>query len=212
MIFMKSNINSMYRHHNSFKIFQGDILKNVKLNIEYDDNPVNSNDFTVPYIVIMSQDCDLDNDFKSYQAYSKFSLKNDLKSSNFDDFSSDQKNQLRSMYDKLLPSVLICPAFLASEFREGIHLRGYDNYHMQYINSKNWNTLKHNETPRYHFLRGDADFQFPDLVIDFKWYYTFPTGYMYSIFEDSYAGSLNELYRERMSQRFVNYLSRIGLP
>ena len=89
---------------------------------EFDDNSIDSNNFTIPYIVIMSQDCDLDNDFKSYQAYSKFSLKNDLKSSNFDDFSSDQKNQLRSMYDKLLPSVLICPAFPASEFRYGLHL------------------------------------------------------------------------------------------
>ncbi|WP_292474386.1 hypothetical protein [Methanosphaera sp.] len=50
------------------------------------------------------------------------------------------------------------------------------------------------------------------IVFDFKRYYTVSTSYIYSVFSDYYLISLNELYRENLSSRFANYLSRMGLP
>ena len=35
---------------------------------------------------------------------------------------------------------------------------------------------------------------------------------MYEILKKHYIGSMKELYREDLSQRFAYYLSRIGLP
>ena len=207
---MKSNVKSIYRHHNSLKIYQGDLLRDVNLIVNYDD--YDFDEFKMPYCIIMSQDCDLDNDFKSYETYIKLNSKYNLLDLDIDTCSKEDKNNIISMYDKLLPSILVCPVFLATNLREGIHLNNYNNYRMQKINSKNWNNIKNNETPRYHYLKSDNNFQIPDLVIDFKRYYTLPTHYVYSIFKNSYVGSLNELYRERISQRFANYLSRIGLP
>lgn len=52
----------------------------------------------------------------------------------------------------------------------------------------------------------------PELVIDFKHYYTIPTEEMYEAYKENYLASVEPLYREDLSQRFANYLSRIGLP
>lgn len=207
---MKSKIKNDYRYHDSLKIFQGDILRDVNIIVEYND--VEDNEFKMPYIVILSQDCDLNQDFNSYSKYTKYNDEVDLININFDTFDKKKVEDFRKVYDKLLPSILACPAFPAEKLRNGNHLQNYNNFIMQHISSKDWKKVEKNEVARYHYLKPFPDFQIPKLVVDFKRYYTLPTHYVYSIFEESYVGSLNELYRERLSQRFVNYLSRIGLP
>lgn len=202
----------MYRRHDSFKIFQGDILRDINVVVGYDENHKKFKSFIMPYIVILSQDCDLNQDYNSYQKFVKFSSDFNLLKLDESSCSKDEKDSILSMYDKLLPSILICPAFPAEQLREGTHLKSYNNYILPKINSKKWNTVKNNETPRYHYLKNYQKYQIPELVIDFKRYYTLSTSYLYSVFQKGYVGSLNELYRERVSQRFVNYLSRIGLP
>ena len=207
---MKSKIKNDYRYHDSLKIFQGDILRDVNIIVEYND--VEDNEFKMPYIVILSQDCDLNQDFNSYSKYTKYNDEIDLININFDTFVKKKVYDFSKVYDKLLPSILVCPAFPAEKLRNGNHLQNYNNFIMQHISSKDWKKVENNEVARYHYLKPFPDFQIPKLVVDFKRYYTLPTHYVYSIFEESYVGSLNELYRERLSQRFVNYLSRIGLP
>ena len=209
---MKSNVESMYRKHDSFKIFQGDILRDVNVLVGYDRAHNDFNEFIMPYIIVLSQDCDLEQDYNSYQQFLDFSNKFDLLEFDINSCSKDDKKDITSMYDKLLPSILVCPAFPAKQLREGTHLNKYNNYILPHINSKKWNDVTNNEIPRYHYLDHYPEFQIPKLVIDFKRYYTLPTNYLYSVFKEVYVGSLNELYRERVSQRFVNYLSRIGLP
>lgn len=210
---MKSNIASMYRKHNSLKIFQGDIFRDVNVVVDYNDDYKDFNEFVMPYIIVLSQDCDLEQDFRSYQKYVNFNDEGvNLLELDMDNCSKDDKDIIVSMYDKFLPSILICPAFPAEQLKDGTHLNNYNNYSLPRINSRRWKIIKNNETPRYHFLNNYPEYQIPKLVIDFKRYYTLPTHYLYSVFEESYMASLNELYRERISQRFVNYLSRIGLP
>lgn len=154
----------------------------------------------------------MDLDFKSYNKCLEIRKEWDLDNLNINDCSKKDKENILSMYDKILPSILVCPAFPAKQLREGVHLNNYKNYFMQHINSCTWGKIKINEIPRYHYLNEFSEFQIPDLVLDFKRYYTLPTDYVYNIFEKSYIGSLNELFRENLSSRFSNYLSRIGTP
>lgn len=206
---MKSKIENDYRYHNSLKLFQGDILRDVNIFEHYN---IKDEGFRMPYIVILSQDCDLNQDFNSYNEYAKYNNETDLKNIDLDKLDKKKVNDFRKVYDKLLPSVLVCPAFPAEKLRKGNHLKNYNNFIMQHIPSKDWKKVEKNEVARYHYLKDFPEFQIPKLVVDFKRYHTLPTQYVYSIFERSYVGSLNELYRERLSQRFANYLSRIGLP
>ena len=83
---------------------------------------------------------------------------------------------------------------------------------MQYIDSKRWKIVQNNQNPRYHFLKGEKMYQVPNIVIDFKHYYTIPRDELYKNYKNHYIGSINELFREALSQRFAYYLSRIGLP
>ena len=78
---MKSKIENDYRYHDSLKLFQGDILRDVNIIVEYND--IGDNEFKMPYIVILSQDCDLNQDFNSYNKYVKYNDELDLININF---------------------------------------------------------------------------------------------------------------------------------
>lgn len=133
-----------------------------------------------------------------------------MKSINFDE--SDKK--ISSFYNKMIPSILLSPAYPSDSLREGNHLNFLD-LEMTKIGKKKdtrWKILVQNETPRYHYLLESNDLEVPSLVLDFKRYYTLSRKYLYSIYKDVYYLSLKELYREDLSDRFFNFQSRIGLP
>ena len=114
----------------------------------------------------------------------------------------------------MIPSILLSPAYPAEQLRKGNHLN-FLNLKMTNIGktkSTSWRNVIHNDNPRFHFLNGSNEFDLPDLVIDFKRHYSLSRNYIYSIYEDTYNCSLNELYREDLSNRFCNFISRIGLP
>ena len=53
----------------------------------------------------------------------------------------------------------------------------------------------------------------PELVIDFKHYYSVPRDLFYLRKEESeYMARLNVPFRELVSQRFAYFLSSVGLP
>lgn len=150
-------------------------------------------------MIVLSQDCDLNQDYNA---------RNESKciDGNLD--------KLQSLNNKFLPSVLLCPAYPADQLREGIHLQ-FLNLPMSKISKPGktpWKKICQNETPRYHYLNRYEHFEIPDLVLDFKRYYTVSREYLYDIYNEVYLASLGGLYREDLSQRFANYLSRIGLP
>ena len=194
---MKSNITEYYRKNDTKRILQGDILKDFKIPT-YDDEVKM---ITIPYGVVLSQDCDLNQDYNSQKEYEKLNLeKNDKNNPNLN--------------NKLLPSILICPAYDAEQLRKGEHLQHIDIPMNEISKTRKtpWKNILQNQTPRYHYLNESEEFGISDLVLDFKRYYSVSRDYLYSIYPEHYFISLNELYREDLSDRFFNYQSRIGLP
>lgn len=185
----ESRIKNRYKKFSS-RVRQGDILKNISIVLGFstsDEKKVLPSYFNFNYGIVVSQDCDLLSDYRE--------RKNN---------SPDKKQ------DKYLPTILICPAYLWEDFKEGKH---FENWSMQAFNSSNYKKLqKNDEYKRFHYLPGEVKFFIPELVIDFKHFITIPRDSLYKKRNKIYTVSLNELFREELSQRFTNYLSRIGLP
>lgn len=194
---MKSKIDSVYIKHNGDRIYQGDILRDFKYQdrISIEDNKIKIQERNIPYLIVLTQDCDLEWDFNNHK-------ENEIDQ----DKTKDKLNQ-----DKFLHSILICPAYPAEKVRLGTHLEEL-GLTMEKLNSSRWNLVKTNQNSRYYFLDNNSDLQIPDLVIDFKHYYSIPRDILYKEIKKHYIGSINELFRECLSQRFAFYLSRIGLP
>ena len=180
----KSKIKNQYRKKNNARLYQGDILEKLKFVIGDSEEETELDNIFLSYAVILTQDCDMRSDFICKKS---------------------GKNQ-----DKRLLSLLICPAFLINEFVQGKHL---GDWQMDVFNSKLAKRIKKNdEYKRYHFLSEESNFSIPELVIDFKHFFTLPRDFLYKQRKDKYVASLNEIFREELSQRFSNYLSRIGIP
>ncbi|MCF6267610.1 MAG: hypothetical protein L3J57_13855 [Desulfuromusa sp.] len=186
---IKSSIKSLYRTHKSERVSQGDLFRDLKFfSIGKDGEKY---EVVFQYAIVLSQECDLDHGYKIL----------------------DQKKDGEELkFNQYLHSVLFAPAFPAEILRSGEHLKGLYNIVSDRINSTSYKIVKNNETPRYHYLPAWADLQVPELIVDFKAYYTLPFEYFYQIYRNHYLASINELFRENLSQRFGNYLNRVGTP
>lgn len=67
-----------------------------------------------------------------------------------------------------------------------------------------------NQNPRYHYLKFKEDDK-PELIVDFKHFFTVNRDFLYKQLNKRLY-SLDDLFRENLSLRFCNYVSRIGLP
>ena len=185
---MTSKVDKEYvRREAGQRLAQGDILRDFIYQVaSVSEGKVKSSEFTFPYVVLLSQDCDLEWDFKN-------------------------RTEPKDNQDKYLHYILLCPAYLAEQLKSGIHLNDLE-LTMKIIGRDKWGDVKTNQNQRYHFLKNDKEYQIPDLAVDFKHYFTVPRDLLYQQAEGQYIGSLRELFRESLSQRFAYYLSRIGLP
>jgi hypothetical protein len=174
--------------------WQGDIYKDVTLiqDVTYSESPEgekewNFNEVTYNYSIVLTQECDLEQDYKN-------------------------RAEDKEDHDKYIPMILMAPAYLAESLRYGGHLEDYGQK-MQRINSKEWDKLRTQENKRYHHLKADIDKNIPELTVDFKHFYTIARDYFYNnIMNESYIASLTILFREALSQRLCNFISRIGIP
>lgn len=185
---MKSKIDSRYVYFKGSRPQQGDILRDFEYKqwLLEKDGKGKIEKLTIPYLVILTQDCDLEQDYYNH--------------------SDGEEKQ-----DKFLTSILVCPAYTAESLRSGTHLEELGLVRESY-NSDRWSPIKTNQNSRYHHLFPEPALQIPELVLDFKLYYTIPRDIVYQQFKKTYLGTINELFREEVSLRFTNYLSRIGLP
>jgi len=184
----------IFRRTSLERVTQGDIYRDIEITSALKTIGSDGQDefefeaITYNYAVVLTQECDLEQDHKN-------------------------RKEVGDKHDKFIPSILLAPAYLAERLREGVHLEDLE-LKMEKISSKPWTTLKQNKNARYHFLPKNIDFSVPDLVIDFKHYFTILRDHLYEILKEDeyYIASLADLFREDLSHRFTNYLSRIGLP
>ena len=165
---------------------QGDILKDISFFIGTGED-LHLLEINLKYAIVISQECDLEHDYNTRAMES-------------------QLNQ-----DKFLPNVLVLPAYLSDNFRQGKH-RGEDIKGEEWKSTEKWNVIQRNNNPRFHTIKESQEFQIPNLVLDFKHLYSIDREEIYRKKEKIYLASICELYRELISQRYSNYLGRIGLP
>ena len=174
------------------RLSQGDILRDVE-HIEYvseKDGNIEISKILFPLVIVLTQDCDLAQDYKF--RWSKYNAKTD---------------------DKLLLSVLVAPLYNIEHVYSGEHLIEL-NLKMEEINRKKTDgkRLRNNETPRFHYLEFQSDIPIVPSVIDFKHYFSSNIVYLKKLKATNFVCQLAELYREDVSQRFSSFLARIGLP
>ncbi len=174
------------------RIAQGDVYKDIEY-IEYiseKDGNLEISKIDFPLVIVLTQDCDLMQDY-TYRWSRKPTQNN----------------------DKLLLSVLVAPLYNAEHLFLGEHLSELE-LTMEKIN-KNKSPGKYlisNDRPRYHYLEFPKEVGIVPSVIDFKHYFSVNLNYLKKIKKSNYVCSISELYREDVTTRFSNFLSRIGLP
>jgi hypothetical protein len=137
-----------------------------------------------PFVVCLNQECDLETDFIN-------------------------NNQM--LCDNNLLHIAIAPAFIFEQFLNGTHWGGiFTNNKPQKRTDTTIKKIMDNEIPRYHYLKF-PDRDIPELLIDFKHFFTINRVVMYNQI-DKRLCSLDDLFREKINQRFSYFISRIGLP
>lgn len=106
--------------------------------------------------------------------------------------------------------ILVAPVFKFESYLEGGYLGALrEPSKKQKITDTAIQSIIKNETPRYHYINFGSDFS--ALIVDFLHFFTINRDSLYATKEHR-IGSLEDLYKESISQRFAYYLSRIGLP
>lgn len=183
-----------FRRDKNNRINQGDIFKNITHIETWEESgdELKISRIHYPYIVILSQDCDLE---------------------------VDALVRSQKVDDKALVSVLAAPLYNFDQFLSGEHLqyleikaRGIIKENKKGNLTTEYKRLTNNETPRYHIIEFPPEAKLVKLIVDFKHYFSISSDYLQKVRVSNFEYPLDFLYREKLSQRFANYLSRIGLP
>lgn len=175
----------------SQRIRQGDIISSVEYLFKKEVSEENREErlhyVSLPYVVVITQDCDLEQDFK------------------------ERTEKKGTTNDKHIQSVIICPGYLSASLKTGDHLLDVD-MKMSGKGGQEWKNITSNNHKRYHRLPPSTDGSIPDIILDFKHAYNISRDDIYNLYKKNYISSLKSPYREDVSQRFSNYISRIALP
>jgi hypothetical protein len=174
------------------RISQGDIYKDIEY-IEYaveKSGDIEISKISFPYVVVLTQDCDLKRDFKFRYGRPR------------------PNNQ-----DKFLLSVLVAPLYNIEHFFLGEQLSTL-GINMQKIkrNKSPASRIKSNRDVRYHYLEFPQDIPIVSSVIDFKHYFSVNIEYLKKQNKNNFVCRIPPMHREKLSQRYANFLARIGLP
>jgi hypothetical protein len=167
---------------------QGEILSNLhqfRLDPDSLGDHARGKTRTHPFAVIMSQDCDLDQDFRT---------RSEGKSS-----------------PNLIPNILFCEVATAHELFNVIRQTNRKLWDRIKINKdERYQFLQKIEAACDRLNQG-----LPELALDFKRYFSLPTDEVYRRIEFGEAMRrcvMVSPYLEHLSSRFASYLSRVALP
>ena len=174
------------------RICQGDIFRDVEY-IEYTAEKsgiIEISKILFPHVVVLTQDCDLEQDHLSRWSRTK------------------PHNQ-----DKWLLSVLVAPIYNKEHVLRGEHLDQL-GMKMQQMPDSRWfaDSLRENKVPRFHYLEFPENVPVVPSVIDFKHYFSVNLKYLLRLKRTNFVCCASALFREDISQRFSSFLARIGLP
>jgi hypothetical protein len=180
----------------SERLSQGDIFKDVKFYESYQEYQGNFelNVLEIPYAIILTQDCDLEQN------------KNERKKL----IGLSEEERRKAKLDKYLVSLLCAPLYNAEQLLVGTHLSNI-GVNAEPYNSDNRKRIKQNNNIRYHYLEFTRDIILPPMIIDFKHYFSVNLFMLENSIKNRIY-SVDSLFRESISHRFAHYLSRIGLP
>jgi hypothetical protein len=169
---------------------QGDVLRDIEMieKVYEVDGDIEISKIVFPLALVLTQDCDLEQEDKIWRKEA-------------------------SNHDKQLFSVLLAPVYNAEHVFAGEHLSFLERIVPGIkASSTKGMMLKQNEIPRYHYIEFPTEVQIVPSVLDFKHYFSANSEHIRSVRTTSLVCTLNPLFRENVSARFANYLSRIGLP
>lgn len=175
----------------STRVQQGDVFRDIAYveSITEQAGEIEVSRIMFPYVVVLTQDCDLEHD----NAF---------------------RTKSGTTQDKYLLSVLVAPLYVAEHVFAGEHLKeiGYQMRQIAKSPKTEGRNLMQNETPRYHYLEFPAEIAIPPAIVDFKHYFGVNAEHLNKLRPTNYSCSLAPLFRERLTQRFSDFLARIGLP
>jgi len=177
------------RREQGGRLCQGDVLREVRFleRVRESDGDLTISTIVFPFVVVLSQDCDLEHD-------------------------SGSRDEERPNHDKWLLSALVAPLYNAEHLFEGSHLSELSR-RMQQVQSKTTKRhIRNNEIPRYHYFEFPEDARLAPLIADFKHYFSVPVEMLHKHRRSHYVCSIEPLFREALTARFAGFLSRIGLP
>ncbi|MCJ7511192.1 MAG: hypothetical protein MUP14_09970 [Dehalococcoidia bacterium] len=111
--------------------------------------------------------------------------------------------------DKLLRTILLCPAFPQDHVLAGIYIQDATKW-----SGNEKRTLEQNRHERYHSLPAEGPITEP-LMLDFKLIVAAHPDYLQQWVEEhpqNVVAVLCPPYRDRLTQRFVSYFGRIAEP
>ena len=180
-----------YHQPSGHALRQGDILANVRVfkmrSLEAADAPAGVLQ-TYGYSIVVTQDCDLDQDHCAR-------------------FPAEGTSQSP---DKQLFGVLMCGVYPENTLMAGKHRERAKTF----SRNKEWKPVTQNQDPRYQYL-GFVPAARQVLVADFKDYFLVPCDFLYEEMDQGRVARLSEMkspYKEHVLQRFAWYLMRVGLP
>lgn len=170
------------------RVVQGDIIRNVEYfeHAYIEEGNIEVTKINFPLIIVLTQDCDLEQEFTSRQ-------------------------EQKPSQDKSLISILVAPLYNAEHVKEGSHLKSL-KIAMENMGSKKFKYIESKQRVRYHYLSFPDDISIVPSVIDFKHYFSVNLNYLEDQKRDNFVCSVSALYREDISHRFAHFLSRVGLP
>lgn len=171
-----------------FRLSQCDVYRDLKVveSVHKEAGELTINYLSFPMAIVLNQDCDLNSD--------------------------NRNNTVGVNGNTSLLHVMVAPVFLFDTFLEGTHWNGiFNDANKQKKKDTAVKKIMENSDPRYHYIHYLPSTQLPDMIIDFKHFFTINKQYLYEK-RHKRLFSIDELFRERISQRFASYLSRIGLP
>ncbi len=176
-------------------ICQGDIYRDIEC-LEYikeEKGVLEISKISYPYVMVLSQVCDLRSDYLNRKEVKK----------------KPEKTQ-----DKFLIFALVVPLFNADQFIRGEHLSEVD---LTMRGGMDWestegNKIMNNQLPRFHYLEFPKDVNIVNSVMDFKHCFTVSIETLYRLRAKNFVCTVPPLFREDISDRFAFYTARIGLP